>query len=189
MEKENNIKKPEETKEKRFAFRMFICLRVLAAGASMASACFMLTNNQTAEIFGIQMVAKYSYASAFKFMAFANMVVSGFALFSLFASLFFSGKGLTPNCYFLFFLHDLAVTAVELAACAAATAVGFVGRYGNPHAGWMPICDHFESFCERGTVSVALSYMAFIFFLCLTIVSASSSRNININIDRSFSTV
>lgn len=65
---------------------------------------------------------------------------------------------------------------VVVAGCAAATAVGYVGRYGNSHTGWIPVCDHFEKFCDRLIVSVAFSYIALILFLLLTILSAHMSR-------------
>lgn len=65
-----------------------------------------------------------------------------------------------------------------LAGCAAATAVGFVGKYGNSHSGWMPICNHFVRFCHRTTISLMVSYFSLLFLLILTVTSASNSRRI-----------
>ena len=70
--------------------------------------------------------------------------------------------------------------SLVLAGCAAATAIGYVGRYGNSHAGWVPICDHFENYCNRITLSVIFSYLAFVFLLMLTIMSANKSREIGV---------
>jgi uncharacterized protein (TIGR01569 family) len=71
--------------------------------------------------------------------------------------------------------------SLVLAGCAAATAEGFIGRYGNSHAGWIPICDHFGKFCNKMTTSVILSYLSLSFLLMLTIISASKSRQIQVS--------
>ncbi|XP_075096301.1 CASP-like protein 1F1 [Nicotiana tabacum] len=67
-----------------------------------------------------------------------------------------------------------------LAGCAAATSIGFVGKYGVRQAGWMPICDHVSKFCQRVADSVMLSYLGVFFYLCLTIISANRSRHIQV---------
>lgn len=66
------------------------------------------------------------------------------------------------------------IMCVLVSGCAAATSIGYVGQYGNEHAGWMPICDHFHAFCHKITTAVALGYISFIFFFFLTIVSATT---------------
>lgn len=65
-----------------------------------------------------------------------------------------------------------------MAGCAAATAIGYVGKYGNSHTGWMAICDHFSKFCNKLILSIMLSYLSFFFYLCLTIISANRSRHV-----------
>lgn len=66
-----------------------------------------------------------------------------------------------------------------VSACAAATAIGYVGKYGNSHTGWTPICDHFGKFCHRVTTSVAISYLAVLCLLILTIISATPPKRNN----------
>lgn len=70
------------------------------------------------------------------------------------------------------------MAVVLMAASVAATAIGYVGKYGNSHTGWIAICDHFPKFCNRATLSALFSYLAFIFYLVLTIISANISRQI-----------
>lgn len=41
-------------------------LRVMAAATSLAAMCVMLTSEQTAVVFGIPVIARYSYSSAFR---------------------------------------------------------------------------------------------------------------------------
>nr|XP_009783527.1 PREDICTED: CASP-like protein 1F1 [Nicotiana sylvestris]XP_009783528.1 PREDICTED: CASP-like protein 1F1 [Nicotiana sylvestris]XP_009783529.1 PREDICTED: CASP-like protein 1F1 [Nicotiana sylvestris]XP_009783530.1 PREDICTED: CASP-like protein 1F1 [Nicotiana sylvestris] len=78
------------------------------------------------------------------------------------------------------FIHDLMMMVLLLAGCAAATSIGFVGKYGVRQAGWMPICDHVSKFCHRVADSVMLSYLGVFFYLCLTIISANRSRHIQV---------
>ncbi|KAL9422771.1 hypothetical protein AB3S75_034949 [Citrus x aurantiifolia] len=147
-----------------------ICLRILAIATALAATWVILTSKQHLVIFGIPFDARYSYSSAFKFFAFANVAASAFSLLSLLYLL------IVPANYFLLFLHDLFTMSLLLAGCAAATAVGYIGRYGNEHIGWMAICEQFGKFCNKVTASVILSYLSFLCLLVLTIISASRSR-------------
>ncbi|KAG4951177.1 hypothetical protein JHK85_045044 [Glycine max] len=59
-----------------------------------------------------------------------------------------------------------------IAGCAAATAIGYVGQFGEDHVGWQPICDHVRKFCTTNLVSLLLSYFAFISYFGITLLSA-----------------
>ncbi|XP_040933352.1 CASP-like protein 1F2 isoform X1 [Gossypium hirsutum] len=151
--------------------------------------------------------ARYSYSPAFKFFAYANAIAFGFSLMSLFF-LFFARHALTATIYFFFFLHDLVYSdgfninsdmscpffffliiqrgfgtlqmmmSLVLSGLAAGTVIGMVARDGNGHTGWLKICDRFEKFCDKVTVSMALSYVAVVCLLVLTVMSAGKSRQI-----------
>ncbi|KAF3644101.1 CASP-like protein 1F2 [Capsicum chacoense] len=157
-----------------------ILLRILATTFTLASTWIILTSKQTVTIFGLEMDARYSYSPVFKFFAFANMIGCAFSVLSLLLASVLGHKVLDPKNYFYMFLHDLIVMALLLAGCAAATAVGYVGKYGEMHSGWMPICDHVPKFCHKVSNSVILSYFAVIIYLCLAIVSANQSRQIQV---------
>lgn len=64
------------------------------------------------------------------------------------------------------------------AGCAAATAVGYVGKYGNSHAGWMAVCGYFPKFCNKATAALSISYFALALYFILTVISANKSRQI-----------
>lgn len=64
------------------------------------------------------------------------------------------------------------MTVLLIAGCAAASAIGYVGQFGEEHVGWQPICDHVQKFCKTNLVSLLLSYFAFITYFGLTILSA-----------------
>ncbi|XP_057972595.1 CASP-like protein 1F1 [Malania oleifera] len=155
-----------------------IFLRILAFATALTATCLMVTNKQSTVIFGIEIDAKYSYSSAFKFFALANAVACAFCVVSLFLAFFLARQGsINPSTYFLLFLHDLMMMGLVLAACAAATAIGYVGQYGNRHTGWVSICNQFGKFCRRSTISVVLSYLSFISLLLLSVISAYMSRH------------
>ncbi|OAY48014.1 CASP-like protein 1F1 [Manihot esculenta] len=155
-----------------------ICLRIFAIGATLTAAWLMLTNKESTKIGVFVMYARYSYSSAFRFFAFANVVVCAFSVLSLMFLFILARYGSSPSHFFFLFLHDLFMMCLILAGCAAATAVGFVGKYGNSHSGWMPICNHFVRFCHRTTISLMVSYFSLLFLLILTVTSASNSRRI-----------
>ncbi|KAI3455088.1 hypothetical protein Pfo_011751 [Paulownia fortunei] len=157
-----------------------ISLRVLAAAVTLAATWIVLTNNQTALVFGIQVDARYSYSPAFKFFAYANLIACAFTVLSLFLAFILGNKAVDPTYYFYMFLHDLIMTVLLMAGCAAATAVGYVGKYGNSHTGWAAICGYFAKFCNRATAASLLSYFGFFFYLILTVISANNSRQIQV---------
>ncbi|GMI67336.1 hypothetical protein HRI_000402900 [Hibiscus trionum] len=79
------------------------------------------------------------------------------------------------------FVHDLFMMSLMLSGVAAGTAIGYVGRYGNSHAGWMEICHRLKKYCNRATASMALSYLSVVcLLLLLTVISASKSRQIKV---------
>ncbi|KAK4370747.1 hypothetical protein RND71_010222 [Anisodus tanguticus] len=155
-----------------------ILFRILATAFTLAATLIILSSKQIVSVFGIEMDARYSYSSAFKFFALSNIIGCCFSVLSLIIASLLGHKSLDPNNYFYMFLHDLIVLALLLAGCAAATAIGYVGKYGENHSGWMPICDHVSKFCHKVTTSVMLSYFAVILYLFLTIISANQSRKI-----------
>ncbi|XP_059645044.1 CASP-like protein 1F1 [Cornus florida] len=169
------MKNPHPKTHKLFMAAQF-SFRILAIVTTLAAAWTMFTSKQSVVVYGIAVDARYSYSSAFKFFAFANLIACIFSVLSLFLVFVLGRKGSDATNFFYMFLHDLVMMTLVMAACAAATAIGYVGRYGNSHTGWMAICDNFAKFCDRVTVSVVLSYLSFIFYLFLTIISASKSR-------------
>ncbi|KAK4734925.1 hypothetical protein R3W88_009186 [Solanum pinnatisectum] len=125
--------------------------------------------------------ARYTYSPSMKFFAYANIIGCPSSVVSLFLVLICCyKKHLHSNKYFFtcssmiwYFVFGLLV-----AGCAAATSIGYVGKYGQKHSGWNPICNFVPKFCHKATLSLTLSYIAIMFYLCLTIISANQSRHI-----------
>lgn len=163
-------------KKQKYSLVAQILLRTLTIVGTITATCVMVSAKQTTEVFGMKLDARYSYSSAFKFFAFANGVACAFSVLSLFLT-FVLGRQVSKVANFFFlFLHDLLMMSLVLAGCAAATAIGYVGRYGYQRTGWMPICDNFGKFCDRVTTAVVFSYLSFVLLLILTIISAIQSR-------------
>lgn len=72
---------------------------------------------------------------------------------------------------FVFGFDQMAMMCIVIGS-SAATAIAYVGRHGNSHAGWMQICDHFGKFCNKVMASLLVSYAAAIIFTALTIWSS-----------------
>ncbi|GFP82439.1 CASP-like protein 1f2 [Phtheirospermum japonicum] len=160
-------------KTRRFYYATQKCLRFLAIAITLAAAWLMVANKETAVVYGIQVDARYSYAPAFKFLAIANFIALALSVVS-FLLVFILGKvALNPAHFYIFFLHDLMIALLLMAACAASTTTAYTGKYGNSHVGWMAICDHFAKFCNRGQAAIILTYLGFALYLILTLVSAN----------------
>ncbi|KAM3704312.1 hypothetical protein ACJW31_04G166900 [Castanea mollissima] len=157
-----------------------IGLRILTIAFTLAATWVVLTSRQSTMAFGIPVDARYSYSPTFKFLAFANAIVCVLSVLSLLLVFFLCRQGSNPVKFYYLFLHDLSMTLLVLAGSAAATAEGNIGRYGNTHSGWMPVCDYVGKFCNKMTTSVILSYLAFACLVMLTILSASNSRLIQV---------
>ncbi|XP_051136296.1 CASP-like protein 1F2 [Andrographis paniculata] len=156
-------------------------LRVLASAASVAAASITLTNKETIMVFGIITQANYTYSPAFKFFAYVNLGVCFSTLVSLMAAfMLLRRKTPHPTKYFGLFVHDFTMSLLLMSGCAAATAVGQIGKYGNSHAGWMPICPYFVKYCARATAASLLAYVGMVIYFVLTLVSAAKSRQITL---------
>lgn len=112
-----------------------------------------------------------------------GIVTPRFFLHFILQRLYFSsfhGNEVWHGLYLIWFWYGFwqSILSLALAGCAAATAIGYVGKYGNRHSGWSPICDQFGEFCKRVTNAVIFAYLAVLFLLMLTIISASKSRQI-----------
>ncbi|KAK5782954.1 CASP-like protein 1F1 [Gossypium arboreum] len=156
-----------------------ICLRIVAISTAFAATWTIVNAKETVVVFGLQFDARYTYSSAFKFFAFANAIACGFTSLSLmFVLLIFRHGRFTPSNFFFLFLHDLFMMSLILSGVAAGTAIGFVGRYGNSHAGWSEICDRLKKYCDKVTTSMVLSYLSVFCLVVLTVISAGKSRQI-----------
>ncbi|CAN6353281.1 unnamed protein product [Urochloa humidicola] len=142
-----------------------IVLRLAGAGAAAAAAIIMVTSHETTTFFGIEMDAKYSYTPSFIFFVVAFAVA---AAYSLLVILVRPGSTLAR----LVLLTDVMVGMLLTGAVAATGAIADVGRNGNPHAGWLPICGQVRAYCGHvagaliaGFVSLAVYFLIIMYSL------------------------
>ncbi|GMQ04623.1 hypothetical protein CsSME_00049978 [Camellia sinensis var. sinensis] len=84
-----------------------ICLKFLATMSSLSALCIIFTSKQNIMLYGLQIDAKYSDDSSFKFLAAANVIVCVFSVVSLFVAVVLARKCSDSNNYFYMLLHDL----------------------------------------------------------------------------------
>ncbi|XP_021762494.1 CASP-like protein 1F2 [Chenopodium quinoa] len=148
-----------------------IILRSLASMSAIASICFMVNSGQSTEVFGIIIQAKYNYASAFKFLLGTNIVICAYLVLSIITICAFYALKTNWKAYFSLFLQDLIALVLMMSGCAAATAIGYVGKYGQDQTGWSKLCDNAKKFCNYIAISIALSDFTFICLFVLTIMA------------------
>ncbi|CAN6329841.1 unnamed protein product [Urochloa humidicola] len=76
-------------------------------------------------------------------------------------------------------LHMLDMVIMALLATGAATAASMaeLGKNGNLHARWNPICDRFGSFCSRGGIAIVSSFIGVALMLALNLLSAAANAH------------
>ncbi|XP_021681598.2 CASP-like protein 1F2 [Hevea brasiliensis] len=155
-------------------FIAHVMFRVLAIAFTVASISVLVTSGQDVLVFGIRTMARYSYSSAFKFLVVADAVVCGFSGLSLILVCLRSRSAAAAqfmNSFYLF-LHDMVMMVLLISGCSAATAIGYVSRYGAKEMNWVAVCDYVGKFCNQVLASLVLSYLAFFCYLALTAFSA-----------------
>ncbi|CAN8230609.1 unnamed protein product [Cochlearia groenlandica] len=151
-----------------------VSMRFLVIGSAMASMVLMFTNSEVASVYGIAFEAKYNYSASFRYLVYAEIAISGVTLLTLvLACLAGRRRGLVFTLFFI----DLLVTMTAMSAFAAAFSEGYIGKYGNKHAGWLPICSYVHRYCTRVTLSLAMSLATFVLLFILTVLTASSARH------------
>lgn len=65
-----------------------------------------------------------------------------------------------------------------VSAISAALGVAQVGKKGNAHAGWLPICDQVPKFCDRLTGALIAGFVAPILYLLLVLLSIHNLINL-----------
>jgi len=60
------------------------------------------------------------------------------------------------------------------AAASAAASIVYIAHYGNTQANWFPICQQYNSFCERISGSLIGSYIAVALFIIIILLSQSA---------------
>ncbi|GMI68303.1 hypothetical protein HRI_000499600 [Hibiscus trionum] len=160
---------------KRGFFMAQTLVRFFAAVFTLAAICVMATSSQTIVLFGFTIKAHYSNSSSMRFLFVSDAIVSASSLLSLIFvyHLRRSGSGSSTKNIFFLFLHDMVIMVLAISGCAAATAAGYIGRYGEEKMGWMAVCNRVGIFCNHMMIAMVLSYLAFFSYFALTVMSSN----------------
>ncbi|KAK8710322.1 hypothetical protein V6N13_145652 [Hibiscus sabdariffa] len=162
---------PAPKSSKGSSFMAQIVLRVFAAAFSLAAICVMTTSSQSIILLGFNINAHYSDSSAMRFLLVTDTIVCGFSVLSVLFVYCLSWSGSDLKYQFCLFLHDMVIMGLAVSGCAAATAVGYIGRYGEEKMGWMAVCSHVGKLCNQMMISMVFSYLASVSYFALSVMS------------------
>ncbi|TVU18560.1 hypothetical protein EJB05_34666 [Eragrostis curvula] len=141
-----------------------IVLRLAAAAAAAAAAIIMVTSHETTSFFGLEMEAKYSYTPSFIFFVVALAVAAAYSLLVILVR-----PGSTAGRLVL--MSDVIIGMVLTGAVAATGAIAEVGRNGNTHAGWLPICVQVHAYCNQVMGALIAGFVALIVYFLIIMYS------------------
>ncbi|GMI91536.1 CASP-like protein 1C2 [Hibiscus trionum] len=141
-----------------------ILLRLLAFGATLSATLVMVTSHDSTQVFNLKFTANYNNSPSFKYFVIAEAIASGYGLIAL----FLSSKSLVDR---LIVILDVVIAMLLTSSISAALAVAEIGKKGNSHAGWLPICDQVPKFCDHATGALIAGFAAAIFYLVLNLYS------------------
>ncbi|XWS12651.1 hypothetical protein CRYUN_Cryun37aG0108400 [Craigia yunnanensis] len=141
-----------------------ILLRLLALGATLSATVVMVTSHDSADVLNLKFSAKYSNSPTFKYYVIAEAIATGYSLIVL----FLSSKSLVWR---LIVILDVVIAMLLTSSISAVLAIAQIGKKGNSHAGWLPICGQVPKFCDHVTGALIAGFVAAIVYLVLNLYS------------------
>ncbi|VAI27330.1 hypothetical protein VPH35_088216 [Triticum aestivum] len=158
-----------------------VLLRAAAVLATAVAAVVMGLNRQSytavVAIVGTRplrqtFTAKFSDTPAFVYFVIANSIASLYNLVVLLLR-----RCIVQGRAQHLVVHRMDMVIMVLLATGAATAASMaeLGKNGNLHTRWNPICNKFGSFCNRGGVSLVFSFVGVALMLAMNLLSAAAN--------------
>ncbi|KAL7102889.1 hypothetical protein ACP275_08G146400 [Erythranthe tilingii] len=146
-------------------------LRLLALAATVSATLIMVTSRDSAQVFNVKFEAKYTNSPTFTYFVLMNAIASGYTLILLF---------FPTNCSFghLILIFDLIVALLLDSSISASIAIGQVGKKGNSHAGWLPICRQVPRFCDHVTGAIIAGFVAALVYFLILVYSLHNLINL-----------
>ncbi|KAJ3694496.1 hypothetical protein LUZ60_009976 [Juncus effusus] len=135
-----------------------LLIRLGIAAACAIAAIIMATSHDSTNFFGITMDAKFQYTPAFEYFVIANAIGSAYNILVLFVP---PGSSLSG----LIIITDVIIEMLLTGAMAATGALSELGKHGNSHAGWIPICNQIPKYCDHVMGSLISAFVALVVFL------------------------
>ncbi|KAK6124343.1 hypothetical protein DH2020_017437 [Rehmannia glutinosa] len=148
-----------------------LLLRLLALGAAVSATVVMFTSHDSAEVFNMKFEAKYTNSPTFKYFILMNAIASVYTLILI----FFPSK----SSYGHFILvSDLIMALLLDSSISACVAIGDVGKNGNSHAGWLPICGQVPKFCDHVRGALIAGFVAAVAYFIILLYSLHNVMNL-----------
>ncbi|CAM0880603.1 unnamed protein product [Alopecurus aequalis] len=148
-----------------------VVLRVTVAAAAGIAAIVMATSRQTTTVFGLEVQAKFQYMPSLVFFVVANVIACAYSLLILLVP---TAPSLAAR---LVLLADVMLGMLLTGAASAATATSTLGKNGNSHAGWQPICGIISTFCDHVTGALACGFVAVVLHFLVLMYSIYTINN------------
>ncbi|XP_010916001.1 CASP-like protein 1C1 [Elaeis guineensis] len=139
-------------------------LRLLAAAATVSAAVVMATSHESTTLFGLTLEAKFQYTPSFKFFVIANAIGCGYSLLVLLIPP-------TSSLSRFVVMLDVIIAMLLTAAISAAGAISEVGKKGNSHSGWLPICGQIPKFCDHVKGAMICAFCGVVIYLVILLHS------------------
>ncbi|XP_028761957.1 casparian strip membrane protein 1-like [Neltuma alba] len=160
---------------------MDLVLRIIAIAATFGSAVAMATSHERLPFITqfVHFRAEFDDLPSFLFFVLGNAIVCGYLVLSIVLSIFHIARTTAVKSRILLLFLDAVAMGFLTSAAAAATAIVEVAHHGNPNTNWFPICQQYNSFCERVSGTLIGSFIAVIVLLILILISAVSISRIH----------
>ncbi|CAK9152524.1 unnamed protein product [Ilex paraguariensis] len=136
----------------------------MALVATTLAAIIMATSHDSATVLNVTFEAKYTNTPSFKYFVGVNAIASGYS----FILLFLPSKNLLWRLELVF---DLVITLMLDSSISAALGIAQVGKKGDSHAGWLPICGQVPKFCDHVKGALIAGFVAAIIYFLLLLYS------------------
>ncbi|OMO67322.1 hypothetical protein COLO4_30183 [Corchorus olitorius] len=139
-------------------------LRFIAFSTTLSAAIIMASSRERTTVLTLSFEAKYSDSPALKYFVISNAIatVYGFLL------LFLPSESLLWR---LVVALDVVITMLLTSSISAALAIAYVGKKGNPSAGWLPICDQVTKYCNQVKGALIVGFISVIIYMLLLLYS------------------
>ncbi|XP_004295628.1 PREDICTED: CASP-like protein 1C2 [Fragaria vesca subsp. vesca] len=137
-------------------------LRLLTFAATLVATIVMVTSHDSTNVLNLTFKAKFSNAPAFKYFVVVEAIACAYSL----VIMFLSSKG---SLWRLVIILDVVVAVLLASSVSSALAIASVGKKGNMHAGWLPICGQVPKFCNHVTAALVAGFVAAILYFLLVI--------------------
>ncbi|XP_050213835.1 CASP-like protein 1C2 [Mercurialis annua] len=141
-----------------------ILLRLVALAATVVAIVVMVRSHDSATVLNLTFTAKYNNTPAFKYFA----IIEGIASVYTAIVILLCSKGILDR---LVIILDMVITVLLTSSISAALAIAEVGKKGNSHAGWLPVCGQVPEFCDQATIALVAGFVAAILYFLLLLCS------------------